>query len=74
MFSYAFLAFFLVAAVAVFHCKSFVFIIFISFFDEAPNFLNRILTNQKQELVIKSSQWNCMLYLLLKCINSASYR
>ena len=35
-------------------------IIFISFFfDEVSNFRNRILTNQKQEYVMKNCQWNC---------------
>ena len=37
------------------------FIIFISIFDEVSNFLNRILTNQKQEFVIRNCQWNCIL-------------
>ena len=30
--------------------KIFVFVIFISFYDEVSNFRNRILTNQKHEL------------------------
>ena len=31
------------------------------YFDKVSNFSNRILTNQKPELVIKNCQWNCML-------------
>ena len=30
------------------------------FFDEVSNFRNRILTNQKHELVVSNCQWNCM--------------
>ena len=30
------------------------------FFDEVSNFRNRILTNQKHELVDSNCQWNCM--------------
>ena len=48
MFSYTFLAF-----LAVFHHKICVFIIYISFFDKVLNFRNRVLTNQRHELVIK---------------------
>ena len=44
-----------------FSSKTCVFIIFISFFDKASNFRNRILTNQKPESVIKNYQWNFML-------------
>ena len=44
---YTFLGIF-VAVIVVFHQKR-VFIIFISFFDKASNFRNRILTNQKPE-------------------------
>ena len=40
--------------------KKFAFIIFISLFDEVPNFRKRILTNQKPELVKRNCQWNCM--------------
>ena len=29
--------------------------------DEVSNFCNRILTNQKQELVVRNCQWNCMI-------------
>ena len=29
--------------------------------DEVSNFCNRMLTNQKQELVIRNCQWNCMI-------------
>ena len=36
------------------------FIIFISFFDEASNFRYKILTNQKHELVVSNCRWNCM--------------
>ena len=45
----------------VFHHKICVVIIFVSFFDEVLNSRNRILTNQKQELVIRNCQWNYML-------------
>ena len=38
-----------------------VFIIFISFFEETSNFRNRILTNQKYELLVSNFQRNCML-------------
>ena len=51
MFPDTFLAFF-----NVFHQKFFVFIIFISFFDEVWNFHNRILTNRKPEMVIRNCQ------------------
>ena len=44
----------------VFHHKICVFIVFISFFDKVSNFLNRILTNQKCELVASNCQRNCM--------------
>ena len=37
-----------------FFFKKNVFIIFISFFDEVSNFCNRILTNQKPELVMEN--------------------
>ena len=46
--------------VVVFHHKIFVFIIFISFFDEISNFPNRVLTDQKNELLVSNCQWNCM--------------
>ena len=36
--------------VAVYH-RTCAFVIFISFFDEVPNFCNKISTSQKQELV-----------------------
>ena len=36
------------------------FIIFISFFWWSIIFSNRILTSPKQELMIRSCQWNCM--------------
>ena len=35
-------------------------IIFIYFFDEVSNFCNRILSNQKHELMVSNCQWNCM--------------
>ena len=38
----------------------FAFFIFNSFFDKASNFRNRILTNQKQELVVQNCQSNSM--------------
>ena len=33
---------------------------FCVFFYEVSNLRNRTLTNQKQELVVKNYQWNCM--------------
>ena len=62
MLLYVFLYF--LALFDVFHHKVCVVIIFISFFDKVSNFHNRILTNQKQELVIRNCQWN---YMLWKC-------
>ena len=59
----AFLALFLV-----FHQKI-VFIIFISFFDEVSNFYNWMLTNEKQEYVIRICQWNCTQELNEVCGN-----
>ena len=50
-----FLGFFLL-----FFIMKFVFYHFISFFDEVSNFCNRILTNQKHELVVSNCQRNCM--------------
>ena len=50
-----FLAFFVV-----FYYKISVFIILISFFAKLSNFRNRILNNQKHELVVSNSQWSCM--------------
>ena len=47
MISYAFLVFLLL-----FHNKIGVFIIFISFFDKILNFRNRVLTIQKNKLVV----------------------
>lgn len=32
----------------------------ISFFDEVSNIYHRILTNQKQQLVMRNCQWNCI--------------
>ena len=40
------------------HNEICVFIIFISFFDEVSNFCNRVLTNQKHELVLSKYQPN----------------
>ena len=34
---------------------------FFFFFDKVSNLRNRILTNQKPELMIRNCQWNCML-------------
>ena len=59
MLTYTFFGIFFFFLVCVFHQKICVFIIFISAFDEASNFRNRILTNQKPELVIRNCQWNC---------------
>ena len=50
-----------VAVVVIFYHKVFVFIIFISFSDKVSNFRNRILTNQKRELVVSNCQRNCIL-------------
>ena len=55
IFTYIFWHFFVV-----FHQKNCIFVIFISFFDEKSNFRNRILTNQRHELVIRNSQWKGM--------------
>ena len=44
----------------VFHQSNCIFIIFISFFDTVSNFRNRILTNQKPELVTRNCHWKCM--------------
>ena len=44
---------------SLFFSKKIVSITFISFFYEVSNFRNRILTNQKQEYVIKKCQSNC---------------
>ena len=43
-----------------FHYKIYVFIIFFSFFNEPSDFRNKILTNQKQELVVQDYQRNCV--------------
>ena len=51
-----FLSFFVV-----FHEKKLAFIIPIFAVDEASNFRDKILTNQKSELVVRNFQWNCML-------------
>ena len=57
----------LLNAFFIFHYKICVFIIFISFFlsfffffDEVSNFRNRILTNQKRELVVSNCQLKCI--------------
>ena len=54
MFTYTFLAYFVV--VVVFQQNICVFIIFISFFDKVSNLRNRILTNQKPKLEIGDFQ------------------
>ena len=43
-----------------FPSKNFVFNHCHFFFEKVSNFRNRIITNQKTELVIKICQWNCM--------------
>ena len=53
IFTYTFVAFF-----CCFLSKMCVSIIYFS--DEVSNFRHRVLTNQKPELVIRNSQWNCM--------------
>ena len=67
MLSYTLLAFFsffsfsfVFVCLFVFRHKICVFIIFISYFDELWNFRNRMLTNQKHELVVSQCQRNCM--------------
>ena len=57
----------------VFHHKICVFIIFISFSDKVSNFRNRILTNQKRELVVSNCQLNCMLMSSADCLNACSH-
>ena len=49
-----------------FHHKICVFTIFISFSEKVPNFHNRILTNQKRELVISNCQRNYMVKYIHK--------
>ena len=44
-----------------FHHKICVFVIFISFSDKVSHFHNRILTNQKLELMVSNCQQNCMI-------------
>ena len=66
-----FLAFFVVVVVVVvasvvFHHKICVFIIFISFSDKVSNFRNRILTNQKRELVVPNCQRKYMLIIKIR--------
>ena len=67
MLSYTLLTFFsffsfsfIFVCLFVFRHKICVFIIFISYFDELWNFRNRMLTNQKHELVVSQCQRNCM--------------
>ena len=43
-----------------FPSKNFVFNHFHFIFEKVSNFRNRMITNQKTELVIKICQWNCM--------------
>ena len=52
--------FVVVVVVVVFHHKICVTIFFNSFLDEGSNFRYRILTNQKQKLVVENCQWKCM--------------
>ena len=52
-----FLAF---VVVVVFLQTTCIFIIIIYIFDKVSNFRNRILTNQKSQLVITNWRWNCM--------------
>ena len=59
MSSYIFYAFFFLLFFS-FHHEICVFIIFISFFDEVASFQNRMLTNQKQKLVIRIFQSSCI--------------
>ena len=40
---------------------------FLFFFDNVSNFLNIILTNKKQALVIINYLWNCMEWMLQRC-------
>ena len=47
--------------------------IFISFFDEVSNFRNRILTNQKHELVVSNCQWNGMTETKRPCVQSLAF-
>ena len=54
MFTYTFMAFFVV----IFHQKICVSIFL--FFDELSSIRNRISTNQKPESVIRNCQWNCV--------------
>ena len=58
MFLFFFLAFFVV-----FHQEFCGFSYLISFFDKVSNLHNRILTNQKRELVKRNCQWNCMIHM-----------
>ena len=55
--------------VVVFHRKSYVFIIFISLFDEVSYSRNIILTNQKHELVVSNCQWNYMFLAYSSTVN-----
>ena len=43
-----------------FSSKKICFYHFYFFFHEVSSFRNRILTNQKPELMIRNCQWNCM--------------
>lgn len=36
------------------------FLFYYTFLDAELNLLNRILTNQKQELVVTNGRWNCI--------------
>ena len=69
MSSYIFYAFFFLLFFS-FHHEICVFIIFISFFDEVANFQNRILTSQKQKLVIRIFQSN-FVTVSPKCVRNS---
>ena len=64
MILYTFLAFFVA-----FHDKVFILIVFISFLDKLLNFRNRILTNQKRELMVSNCQRICYMDKLSVLLN-----
>ena len=45
--------------------------VFMTFFYEVSNFRNRILTNQKHELVVSNCQRNCMKKLKYRCLTGS---
>lgn len=59
MFTYTFFKRFL----GCFSSKNLRFFHFHFFFNEVSNLCDRILANQKQELVIRNCQWNCIIML-----------